>query len=87
MAAKKSSAKKAGRKVQSRPIKRFCPLLQGDCKGRLCAMFHRAKQKKYSRCAIAEIAQGVNSLSFRIRELGEADEEEWGEDVEAEDEG
>lgn len=71
----KKPVKKAARKVESKPITRSCPFVGGPCvKGR-CAMWHKAKKKKYSRCAIAEIAQGINNIGFRLSELA-SDEDE-----------
>jgi hypothetical protein len=74
MAAKKTS--KTSKKTGKVAKRRMCPLLQGqDCAGPRCALYHKAKKSKYSRCSIAEIAQGINSLSFRVGELGPSDDE------------
>jgi hypothetical protein len=74
MATKKTSKKT--RKVESKPITRSCPFIGGPCARGKCALWHRAKKKKYSRCAFAEIAAGINNLGFRLSELASDEEEE-----------
>lgn len=75
--AEKTGAIKAGKKIK----KIFCPLLKDNCRGSACMWFHKSKNKKYNRCATLEIAQGVQSLGFRISEFSSSQEDEEFSDV------